>query len=77
MKEPKNLWSEQVQGKMAIVTKWKKVFYEGDGGKRYEKVLKGWKWVKKYLRKYQGNRGIGKIISSVLVKDILSRVVQI
>lgn len=63
--------------KMEIGTKWKKIFYEGEGGKRYEKILKRWKGVKKNFRKYQGNRGIGKIISSVLGKDILDRVVEI
>lgn len=62
--------------KMAMGTEWKKMFYEGGGGKRSDKILKGWKGVKKYFRKYQGNRGIGKIIISVLGKDILSRVVE-
>lgn len=43
---------------MAIGTKWKKIFYEGDGGKKYKNFLKSWKGIMKYFRKDQMKRGL-------------------
>lgn len=36
--------------KMAIGAKWKKMFYEGDDGKKYKTFLEDWKRIMKYFR---------------------------
>lgn len=55
----------------------KKISYEGDGGKKYKTFPRVWKGVMKYFRKDQVRGGTGKIINTVLGKDIFSRVIEL